>query len=77
MNRMAPITTGKSYFSRPSTITTPIPFQSNTYSTKTAPANNPANQPEADVTMGFIALRRACLYITFLLDSPFARAVRM
>ena len=37
-------------------MTTPMPFQSKTYSTKTAPASKPANQPEAEVTTAVKAL---------------------
>ena len=49
------MTTGKSYLSKASTITTPIPFQSKMYSTNTAPASRPASQPEMAVTTGFRA----------------------
>ena len=59
MKRMQPMTTGKSYWSRPSTMTMPMPFQSKTYSTNTAPASSPASHPEAEVTTGLRALRRA------------------
>jgi len=48
----APIITGKSYFSSASTITTPTPFQSKTYSTNTAPAMSDANQPLTAVITG-------------------------
>ena len=68
--------TGKSYLSNASTTTTPMPFQSKTYSTKTAPANKEANQPETAVTTGFKALRKAWIQMTRKGFKPLARAVR-
>ena len=59
IKRTAPIITGKSKVSRASTMMTPIHFQSKTYSTKTAPASNEANQPEKAVTTGVIAFLNA------------------
>ena len=60
MNNTQPITTGKSYFSSASTITTPIPFQSKIYSTKTAPASKDASQPDTEVITGLSAFFNAC-----------------
>ena len=77
IKRTAPITTGKSYFSSAFTITTPIPFQSNTNSTKTAPARSEASHPEMAVTTGFNAFLRACFRMILDLLNPFALAVLM
>ncbi len=48
-----PMMTGKSKLFKASTISLPKPFQPKMYSTKTAPANIEANQPEMAVTTGF------------------------
>ena len=72
-----PITTGKSSFSRASTVTLPIPFQPKIYSTKNAPANNSANQPVTAVITGLSALRKACFNTMVLCQSPLALAVRI
>ena len=48
-----PMITGKSKLFNASTISLPKPFQPKIYSTKTAPANMDANQPEMAVTTGF------------------------
>ena len=50
-----PIITGKSKVFSAFTISFPRPFQPNTYSTNTAPANMDANQPDIAVTTGFKA----------------------
>ena len=76
INSTEPITTGKSILFKASTISFPIPFQAKIYSTKTAPANSEANQPETAVTTGFNAVLKACLKITVNLLKPFALAVR-
>lgn len=51
--RTIPITRGISRKFNAETISLPIPFQPNIYSTKTAPANIDASHPEADVITGF------------------------
>ena len=58
INKTAPIKTGKSYFSIAFTMTRPIPFQSKTYSTKTAPARREANHPDIVVIIGLMAFFR-------------------
>ena len=58
-----PIIMGKSKVFNAFTISFPRPFQLKIYSTKTAPANNEANQPETAVTTGFNAFFKACLLI--------------
>ena len=75
INSTEPITTGRSIIFKASTISFPIPFQPKIYSTKTAPANIDANQPEIAVTKGFSAFRNACLKSTLNLLNPFAVAV--
>ena len=54
-----PIITGKSKVFNALTISFPKPFQPKIYSTKTAPANMDANQPEIAVTTGFNAFLTA------------------
>mgnify|MGYP000038266809 CR=1 FL=1 len=49
----------------------------NIYSTKTAPANIDANQPEIAVTTGFIAFFNACFLIILNSLIPFDLAVRI
>ena len=56
-----PMITGKSKLFNASTISLPKPFHPKIYSTKTAPANMDANQPDMAVTTGFIAFFKACL----------------
>lgn len=50
-----PIITGRSNVFKAFTISLPRPFHPKIYSTKTAPANIEANQPEIAVTTGFNA----------------------
>ena len=70
-----PIITGKSKVFNAFTISFPRPFQPKTYSTKTAPANNDAHQPEIAVTTGLIAFFRACFKSTCFALNPLASAV--
>ena len=77
MINTAPIIIGKSKVFKASTISFPKPFQPKIYSTKTAPANIEANQPEIAVTTGFNAFFKACFLIIFAEESPFALAVLM
>ena len=59
----APIIIGKSRVLSESTISFPSQFQQNINSTKTAPANIEANQPEIAVITGFIAFFKACFFM--------------
>ena len=54
-----PIIIGKSRVFNAFTISFPSPFQLKMYSTKTAPANIEANQPETAVITGFNAFFNA------------------
>ncbi len=53
ITKTLPIITGKSNVFNAFTISFPRPFQLKIYSTKTAPANIEANQPEIAVITGF------------------------
>ena len=70
-----PMSTGISRKLSAFTISFPIPFQANIYSTKTAPAKRDPNQSETTVTTGFNAFRRVCLKTTINFESPLAIAV--
>ena len=59
--RTIPIITGISSVLIEFTISLPIPFQPNIYSTKTEPANIEANHPEIAVMTGLSAFLIACL----------------
>ena len=59
--RTIPIITGISSVLIELTISFPIPFQPNIYSTKTEPANMEANHPEIAVITGLSAFFIACL----------------
>ena len=61
INKILPITTGRSFISKASIVSFPKPRQLNIYSTKKAPASKDANQPEIAVITGFNALGNACL----------------
>src|ERR1700759_585073 len=61
INRIEPITTGKSDISSASTVVLPNPLYPNTYSTKNDPACNEANQFAIAVITGFNAFFKACL----------------
>ena len=58
-------------------VSFPIPGQANTVSTITAPPSRNGSERPSSVMMGIIALRMACLPMTRVSLSPFARAVRM
>ena len=60
MNRIDPMTTGRSFISSASMVSFPSPLQLKIYSTKKAPARSDANQPLIAVITGFNALGRAC-----------------
>src|SRR5690606_19234415 len=72
MTKTAPITTGKSKVFSALTISLPNPFQPKMNSTKTAPANIDANQPEVAVITGFNEFFNACFQITSLDFKPLA-----
>lgn len=55
ITKTEPIITGKSKVFNALTISFPKPFHPKMYSTKTAPANIDANQPDIAVTTGFKA----------------------
>ena len=59
ITKTLPIIIGKSKVFKAFTISFPKPFQLKIYSTKTAPANIEANQPETAVTTGFNAFFKA------------------
>ena len=60
MVNILPEITGKSEEFKAFTISFPKPFQLKIYSTKTAPANKEANQPDSVVITGFKAFFKAC-----------------
>ena len=62
ITKVIPITTGRSSFFKALTNIEPIPSQLNIISTKTAPANKEANQPEIAVITGLIAFLSACFH---------------
>ena len=64
ITKTAPITIGKSKVFKAFTISLPKPFHPKINSTKTAPANIDANQPEIAVTTGFNAFLKACFKIS-------------
>ena len=61
INKIEPITTGKSDISKELTVVHPKPLYPNIYSTKNEPANKDANQPDIAVITGFKAFFKACL----------------
>lgn len=77
MNKMEPITTGRSFISNASMVNFPSPLQLKIYSTKNDPASNDANQPLIAVITGFKALGNACLISILKLLIPFYFAVLM
>src|SRR5690625_6899081 len=75
MTKTAPVTTGKSNVFNAFTISFPNPFQPNINSTKTAPANMDANQPEVAVITGFNAFLSACLQMISFDFNPLSLSV--
>ena len=74
---MQPSTTGVLRDMIDCTRSLPMPGQAKTVSQMTAPASSPPIQRPMTVTVGIIALGTACWRITFRLETPFARAVRI
>ena len=75
INKIDPITTGRSFISSASMVSFPNPLQLKIYSTKKAPARSDANHPLIAVITGFNALGKACLMRIDDWLSPFYLAV--